>query len=116
MGLPRLQILIFFFYVQIFPPKPSSVSLDEDKVCDEREVVRGVRVAGHTTLAELLLRGELEGRGHDHGVLGVEHVVEGLDVLAVLADLPRGVGRLLAALVGVGRVQAGGERYMRIVV
>ena len=69
-------------------------------------MVRCVGVAGHPALAELLLGGELEGGGDLDLVLGVEHVVEGLDVLAVLADLPRGVGRLLAILVGVGRVQA----------
>ena len=73
------------------------------EVCDEGEVVGGEGGAGQPLLPDLLAGGHLEDGLALEAALRVEDVVERLLVLAVLADLPR---RVLRVLGGVGRAQA----------
>ena len=73
------------------------------EVGDEGEMVGGEGGAGQPLLPDLLAGGHLEDGLALEAALRVEDVVERLLVLAVLADLPR---RVLRVLGGVGRAQA----------
>ena len=68
-------------------------------------MVRRVLEAGNAILPDLRARGEVEDGVNLQLVLRVEDVVQGLDVFAILTDLPGGV-RGLFARGGVGGAES----------
>jgi hypothetical protein len=78
----------------------------DGEVSHEREVIRSIGQVGNPLLANVLAGWKFEDGIDSESVRGVEDVVDGLDVFAIVSDFPGRVFGFLAGRISISRFKA----------